>query len=44
VPGTPTLILLDKQGIVQLRAAGLQEIEAFLSKDKRLGKSAESPH
>lgn len=44
VPGTPTLILLDKQGIVQLRAAGLQEIENFFSKDKRLGISGESPH
>jgi len=29
VPGTPTLVLLDKQGKVQLRTASLQEIEKF---------------
>lgn len=44
VPGTPTLVLLDKQGTVQLRAANVQEIEDFLSKDKRLGKLVETPH
>lgn len=33
VTGTPTLILLDKQGKVQLRVASLQEVETYLDQE-----------